>query len=62
MSFQSISDAVAKATPDVAALLDRHAKSCAQMCRNVPSAAAEMCQNLPAAILTFPTFGGRAFS
>jgi DNA-binding CsgD family transcriptional regulator len=47
MDSPSIADAVAQATPDVAALLERHAKWCAQMCRNVPSPAAEMCQNLP---------------
>ena len=49
MDFPSIADAVAKATPNVAELLDRHAKRCAQMCRNVPSVAPETCRNLPPA-------------
>jgi hypothetical protein len=47
MDFPSIADAVAKATPDVAELLDRHARWSAQMCRNVPSLEGRMFQNVP---------------
>ena len=49
MDSPSIADAVAKATPDVAELLDRHARWSAQMCRNVPPVRAETCRNVPSA-------------
>lgn len=47
MESPSIADAVANATPNVAELLDRHARWSAQMCRNVPSANAPIFQNVP---------------
>ena len=47
MESPSIADAVANATPNVAELLDRHARWSAQMCRNVPSASAPIFQNVP---------------
>jgi DNA-binding CsgD family transcriptional regulator len=47
MDSPSIAKAVASATPDVNALLDRHARWSAQMCRNVPSLEGRMCQNMP---------------
>jgi DNA-binding CsgD family transcriptional regulator len=47
MDSSPIADAIAKATPNVAQLLDRHAKWCAQMCRNVPSPRGEKFRNVP---------------
>jgi DNA-binding CsgD family transcriptional regulator len=47
MDSSSIAQAVARATPNVVDLLDRHAHRCAQMCRNVPSPVPEMCRNVP---------------
>jgi len=47
MDSPSIHEAVAKATPNVTDLLDRHANWCAQMCRNVPSPSTEMFRNVP---------------
>jgi len=49
MDSPSIADAVAKATPDVAKLLDQHARSCAPTCHNLPSSERDTCQNLPSA-------------
>ena len=49
MDSPSIADAVVKATPDVAELLDRHARWSAQMCRNVPPVRPETCRNVPSA-------------
>ena len=46
MNSVSLTDAV-PAAPNDAGLLDRHAKWCAQMCRNLPSAARKTCRNLP---------------
>lgn len=57
MDSPSIFDAVAKATPNVAGLLDHHARWSAQMCRNVPSLDRPMCRNVPstdAASVTHP--------
>jgi len=49
MSSDPIADAVARATPNVAELLDRHAKWSAAMCRNVPSPDGEKFPNVPSA-------------
>lgn len=47
MESPSIADAVASAMPNVAELLDRHARWSAQMCRNVPSANNPSFRNVP---------------
>ena len=47
MDSPSIAEAVARATPDVRGQLDRHAKWCARMCRNVPPPTRAMFQNVP---------------
>ena len=55
MDSLSISKAITSATPNVAELLDRHARWSAQMCRNVPSLDRQMCQNVPSTDGPSPT-------
>jgi hypothetical protein len=55
MDSLSISKAITSATPNVAELLDRHARWSAQMCRNLPSLDRQMCQNVPSTDGPSPT-------